>query len=165
MLLFYHRDGRYGVPSSTSLSIDEQQRMQQYNQIISGRNIQQHTMSAPGAFPGADRGARMFTGSSGTGMVSGVNRSMSMARPGFQGLVSSSMVNSGSMVSPGALSVNMQSGLGSGQGNTVFRPRDNLNMMRVSVLSFVYCILILPSLVWTSTLSQTCESVIADRNI
>ncbi|XP_022848727.1 chromatin modification-related protein EAF1 A-like, partial [Olea europaea var. sylvestris] len=134
MLLFYHRDGRYGVPSSTSLSIDEQQRMQQYNQIISGRNIQQHTMSAPGAFPGADRGARMFTGSSGTGMVSGVNRSMSMARPGFQGLVSSSMVNSGSMVSPGALSVNMQSGLGSGQGNTVFRPRDNLNMMRPGMI-------------------------------
>lgn len=145
----YCRDGRYGVPRSTSLSIDEQQRMQQYNQIISGRNIQQPSMSAPGAFPGTDRSVRMLTGSSGMGMVSGVNRSMPIVRPGFKVLSSTSMVNSGSMVSPGAVSVNIQSAVVSGQGNSVFRPRDNLHMMRVSVLSFVYCILILPSLVCT----------------
>ncbi|XP_022851917.1 chromatin modification-related protein EAF1 B-like isoform X2 [Olea europaea var. sylvestris] len=124
------RDGRYGVPRSTSLSIDEQQRMQQYNQIISGRNIQQPSMSAPGAFPGTDRSVRMLTGSSGMGMVSGVNRSMPIVRPGFKVLSSTSMVNSGSMVSPGAVSVNIQSAVVSGQGNSVFRPRDNLHMMR-----------------------------------
>ncbi|CAI9770643.1 unnamed protein product [Fraxinus pennsylvanica] len=124
------RDGRYGVPRSTSLSIDEQQRMQQYNQIISGRNIQQPSMSASGAFPGTDRSVRMLTGSSGMGVVSGVNRSLPIVRPGFQVLSPTSMVNSGSMVSTGAVSVTIQSEVGSGQGNSMFRPRDNLPMMR-----------------------------------
>ncbi|KAL2540751.1 Chromatin modification-related protein EAF1 A [Abeliophyllum distichum] len=130
------RDGRYGVPRSASLSIDEQQRVQQYNQIMSGRNIQQPTMSTPGTLSGTDRGVRMLPSGNGMGMVGGITRTMPMTRPGFQGIATSSMVNSGSMVSPGMVSMpsaaNMHSGVGSGQGNSMLRPRDALHMMRPS---------------------------------
>ncbi|CAA3025882.1 chromatin modification-related EAF1 B-like isoform X1 [Olea europaea subsp. europaea] len=128
------RDGRYGVARSASLSIDEQQRLQQYNQMISGRNIQQPIMSTPGTLSGTDRGVRMLPGGNGIGMVGGTTRTMPMTRPGFQGVPASSMVNSGSMVSLGMVSmpsaVNMHSGVGSGQGNSMLRPRESLHMMR-----------------------------------
>lgn len=137
------RDGRYGVARSASLSIDEQQRFQQYNQMISGRNIQQPIMSTPGTLSGTDRGVRMLPGGNGIGMVGGTTRTMPMTRPGFQGVPASSMVNSGSMVSLGMVSmpsaVNMHSGVGSGQGNSMLRPRESLHMMRVrNFESFLY---------------------------
>ncbi|CAI9774425.1 unnamed protein product [Fraxinus pennsylvanica] len=128
------RDGRYGVPRSASLSIDEQQRLQQYNQMMSGRNIQQPTLSTPGTLSGTDRGVRMLPGGNGIGMVGGITRTMPMTRPGFQGIATSSMVNSGSMVSPGMVSmpsaVIMHSGVSSGQGNSMLRPRDSLHVMQ-----------------------------------
>ncbi|KAK9282032.1 hypothetical protein L1049_004944 [Liquidambar formosana] len=127
------RDGRYGVPRA-SLPVDEQQRLQQYNPMLSGRNIQQSSLSVPGALPGTDRGVRMLHGGNGMGMMCGMNRSMPMSRPGFQGIAPSSMLNSGSMLSSSMVGmpspVNMHSGAASGQGNSMLRPREALHMMR-----------------------------------
>ena len=136
------RDGRYAVPRSASLSIDEQQRMQQCNQMVSSRNIQHSGLSVSGAPPGTNRGVRMLSSGNGMGIVCGMNRSMPMARPGYQGIAPSSMLNSGSMLSssmaPLPSPVNMHSGANSGQGNSILRPRDALNMMRVSCLLFLF---------------------------
>ncbi|KAL1540950.1 chromatin modification-related protein EAF1 B-like isoform X3 [Salvia divinorum] len=118
------RDGRSVVPRPAS--VDEQQRTQQYNHTMTNRNVPQPNLS-PGVVPGADRGARLLPGGNGMG---GINRSMPIARPGFQGITSSSMVTSGSMVSPGISSANMHSGVGTGQGNSMLRPREPMHMMR-----------------------------------
>ncbi|KAK2649152.1 hypothetical protein Ddye_016641 [Dipteronia dyeriana] len=127
------REGRYGVPR-TSLPVDEQQRIQQYNQMLSGRNIQQPNLSAPGALSGAERGVRMLPGGNSMGVMCGMNRSMPMPRPGYQGMASSSMLNSGSMLSSSIVGmanpVNMHSGAGSVQGNSMLRPREAMHMMR-----------------------------------
>ncbi|CAK9168219.1 unnamed protein product [Ilex paraguariensis] len=127
---------RYGIPRSASLSIDEQQRMQQYNQMSSGKNIQQSGLSVPGSLPGSDRGVRMLPGGNGMGIMCGLNRSMPMTRPAFQGISSSTMLNSGSVLSSGMVAmpspVNMHSGSFSGQGNSMLRPRDALHLMRPS---------------------------------
>lgn len=129
----FGRDVRYGVPRSASLSADEQQRMQQYNQLTSGRNTPQANVSPQSP------GARVLPGSNAKGIV---NRSMPMARSGFQGVASSSIVNSGSMVTPSMPLASMQSG----QGSSTLRPREALHMMRVwdlffPLLSFVVFIL------------------------
>lgn len=100
--------------------------------MIPGRNIPQPNISAPGAVPATDRGVRMLPSGNGMGIMCGVNRSMPMARPGFQGIPSSSMVNSGSMVAPGMSSANMHAGVGAGQGSSMVRPHEALHMMRVS---------------------------------
>lgn len=111
--------------------MDEQQKLQQYNQMLSGRNIQQSSMSVPGTLPGNDHGVCMMPGGGAMGLMGGINRSMAMPRPGFQGMSSPSMLNSGSMVSS---SINMRSGVGSGQGNSMSRPHDPL--MRVRSVHF-----------------------------
>ncbi|CAI9107429.1 OLC1v1006779C1 [Oldenlandia corymbosa var. corymbosa] len=127
------RDARYVVPRSASLSNEEQQRMQQYGQLLPGRNLPQSNSPSSGGLPGNDRGVRMLPGGNGMGIASGINRNSPVARPGFQGIASSSMLNSGSMISPGMVAiqspVNMHPGVGSGQGNTI-RPRDALHLMR-----------------------------------
>ncbi|XP_065874021.1 chromatin modification-related protein EAF1 B-like isoform X2 [Euphorbia lathyris] len=121
------RDGRYSVPR-TSLPVDEQQRLH-YNQMLSNRNLQQSNLPVSGA----DRGVRMVPGNT-VGMMPGINRSMSLPRPGFQGIASSSMLNSNSMLSSGMVGmpspVSMQSGSSSGQGNSMMRSRDGLHMVR-----------------------------------
>ncbi|KAA8543485.1 hypothetical protein F0562_021020 [Nyssa sinensis] len=126
---------RYGVPRTASVSIDEQQRVQQYNPMFSGRNIQQSGLSVPGTLPGNDRGVRMLPSGNGLGIMSGVSRTVPMARPGFQGIAPSSMLNSGSMLSssmvmPSPVNIHSGAGSGSGQGNSMLRPRDALHMMR-----------------------------------
>ncbi|XP_042481011.1 chromatin modification-related protein EAF1 B-like, partial [Macadamia integrifolia] len=128
------RDGqRYGAPRPASLPIDEQQRIQ-YNQMLSGRNIQQSGMTVPGAIPGTDRGVRMLPGGNGMGMMCGMNRGMPMPRPGFQGIGSAAMLNSGSMLPSGGVGmpspVNMHPGAVSAQGNSMLGPRDALHLMR-----------------------------------
>eukprot|EP00262_Sarcandra_glabra_P015147 TRINITY_DN4602_c0_g2_i1.p1 TRINITY_DN4602_c0_g2~~TRINITY_DN4602_c0_g2_i1.p1 ORF type:complete len:927 (+),score=215.03 TRINITY_DN4602_c0_g2_i1:142-2781(+) len=124
---------RYGVPRPASLAIDEQQRMQHYNQMLSGRNIPQSSLAVPGALPvGADRGVRMLPGGNGMGMMCGMNRGMSMPRPGFQGIGSPAMLNmvsSGSMLSSSSVGI-PSPGAVSGQGNSMLRPRDTLHMLR-----------------------------------
>ncbi|XP_042975984.1 chromatin modification-related protein EAF1 B-like isoform X1 [Carya illinoinensis] len=128
------RDGRYNVPRTSSLPVDEQPRMQQYNQMLSGRNIQQSSMSLPAGLPRTDRGVRMLPGGNGMGMICGMNRNMPISRPGFQGMASSSMLNSGTMLSSSMAGmpspVTMHSGAGSGQVNSMLRPRETLHMMR-----------------------------------
>ncbi|XP_055813029.1 chromatin modification-related protein EAF1 B-like isoform X2 [Solanum dulcamara] len=110
------REARYVVPRSASLPVDEHQRLQQYNQM---RNMQSN-MSAPGVLATTDRGGvpTLSSGNS-TGMMGGINRGIPMARPGFQGAASPSMLNSGSMLSPGMVAlpnaVNMHSGVSSNQ--------------------------------------------------
>ncbi|XP_073272845.1 chromatin modification-related protein EAF1 B-like isoform X1 [Primulina huaijiensis] len=118
------RDGRYGAPRPASPLIDEQQRIQQYNQMVSGRNGQQSNLSSSGALPGIDRGVRVPPSGSGMGMVC-ISGSMPMARHGLHGVASSSSVNSGSMVS-----ANMHPGVRSGPGNSSLRPREGSPMMR-----------------------------------
>lgn len=117
------RDSRYGVPRGVPISADEQQRLQQYNQLISSRNMQQSSMSVPGS----DRGARMLPGANGMGMMGGINRNIAMARPGFHGMTSSSMLSSGGMLSSSMVGM---PGVGAGQGNSMMRPRDTVHMMR-----------------------------------
>ena len=69
----------------------------QYNHMLSGRNIQQSAPSVSGAPQGTDRGVCIFPGGNGVGIVSGLNRTMPIARPVFQGIGPPSM-NSGSMI-------------------------------------------------------------------
>ncbi|XP_028207298.1 chromatin modification-related protein EAF1 B-like isoform X3 [Glycine soja] len=122
---------RYGIPRNSPSSVDEQQRIQ-YNQMLSGRNIQQ-SMSVTGTLSGSDHGVRILPGGNGMGLMGGINKNMAM-RPGFQGMASPSMLNSGSMLSSSMVGmpspVNMHSGVGPGQGNSILRPHENLHMMR-----------------------------------
>ncbi|XP_052723989.1 chromatin modification-related protein EAF1 B isoform X4 [Vigna angularis] len=122
---------RYGIPRNSPTSVDEQQRVQ-YNQMLSGRNIQQ-SISVTGTLSGSDHG-RMLPGGNGIGIMGGINKAMAMSRPGFQGLASPSMLNSGSMISSTMVGmpspVNMHSGVGPGPGNSILRPHETLHMMR-----------------------------------
>nr|KYP76876.1 E1A-binding protein p400 [Cajanus cajan] len=126
------RSARYGIPRNSPSSVDEQQRIQ-YNQMLSGRNIQQ-SMSVTGTLPGSDHGVRMLPGGNGMGLMGGINKSMAMSRPGFQGMASPSMLNSGSMLSSSMAGipspVSMHPGVGPGQGNSMLRPHETLHMMR-----------------------------------
>ncbi|XP_041995101.1 chromatin modification-related protein EAF1 B-like isoform X1 [Salvia splendens] len=124
------RDARFGLPRSGSLPAEEHQRMHLYNQMITGRNIPQSSISAPGAVPGPDRGARMLSSGNGMGMMSGANRNMPIARPAVQGIPSSSMVSSGNAVSPGLSSGNMHTGVGAGQGSSIVRPSEASSIQR-----------------------------------
>ena len=112
--------------------------MQPYNPMLSSRNIQQPSLPVSGTLQGTDRGVRMLAGGNGVGMVPGMNRSIPMPRPGFPGIASSTMLNSGSMLSSSMVgmpsAVNMHSGASPSQGNSMFRPREALHMMRVSNL-------------------------------
>lgn len=129
-------DGRYAVPRSASFPVDEHQRLQQFNQMLSVGNMQSN-ISAPGALAGSDSGgSRTHPSGNSMGTMSGLNRGSPMARPGFQGVASSSVLNSGSMLSSGMVAmpntVNMHSGVSSNQGSPMLRPRDILHMIRVS---------------------------------
>lgn len=107
--------------------------------MLSGRNIQQSNLSVPGGLSGADRGVRILPGGNGMGMMCGMNR-MPIPRPGFQGMTSPPMLNSGSMLSSSMTGIpspaNMHSGAGSGQGNSMIRPREAMHMMRVNHFYF-----------------------------
>ncbi|KAF8113187.1 hypothetical protein N665_0054s0005 [Sinapis alba] len=112
------RDGRLNV-SRGPLPLDEQHRIQQCNQMSSGRNLQQPSSSTPGAVSGS--GHRMVPGANTMG-VSGMNRGAPMSRPGFQ----AAMPNTGSMLSSGMVGIpntgNIHSGGGASQGNSMSRP-------------------------------------------
>lgn len=134
---FFVRDARYPVPRSASLPTEEQQRLQQYGHMLPGRNVHPSNLSS-GSLSGTDRGVRILPGGNNVGMVAGMSRSMPMSRPGL-GIPSSSMLNSGSVLSSGMPSnMNMHSGTASGQGNSMFRPRDAVHMVRVSLFAFVF---------------------------
>lgn len=129
------------------MPLDEQHRLQQFNQTLSGRNLQQPSLSTPAAVSGSDRGHRMVPGGNAMG-VSGMNRNTPMSRPGFQGMASSAMPNTGSMLSSGMVEIpntgNIHSGGGASQGNSMIRPREAVqHMMRVSYLDFFTATLII----------------------
>ncbi|KAG9149345.1 hypothetical protein Leryth_003304 [Lithospermum erythrorhizon] len=128
----YVRDGRFSIPRSASLSIDEQHRMQHYNQVLPARSIQQPAPTT--SEPGTERGMRMLPSGSGMSVTRGVNRSVHVARPGFQTMAPSATVNSGVGHSLGMVTmsspVNMLSGSSSGQGNSDMSAHDALHMMR-----------------------------------
>lgn len=126
------RDGqRYAMPRPNI----ENQKMQQYNQMLPGRSSQQSGISAPGPLP-TDRGVRMLPGGNGIGVMSGASRGMTIPRPGYQGMGSPVMPNisSGSMVPSSGVgvpnSVAMSNGAVPAQGNSMMRPREALHMMR-----------------------------------
>lgn len=128
------RDGRFNVPRG-SLPLDEQHRLQQFNQTLSGRNLQQPSLSTPAAVSGSDRGHRMVPGGNAMG-VSGMNRNTPMSRPGFQGMASAAMPNTGNMHTSGMVGIpntgNIHSGGGASQGNSMIRPREAVqHMMRM----------------------------------
>uniref|UniRef100_A0A0V0J0Q1 Putative chromatin modification-related protein EAF1-like n=1 Tax=Solanum chacoense TaxID=4108 RepID=A0A0V0J0Q1_SOLCH len=135
---------RYAVPRAVSFPVDEQQRSQQYNQMLSSGNMQSNK-SAPGSLAASDSGgARTHPSGNSMGALSGLNRGMAMARPGFQGIASSSMLSSGTTTMPST--VNMQSGVNSNQGNSMSRPRDVLHMIRPSPNQEAQKQMILPEL-------------------
>nr|GEX14834.1 chromatin modification-related protein EAF1 B-like isoform X1 [Tanacetum cinerariifolium] len=109
-----NRDVKSGISRTVSLSKDDQQGMQQFNQLLSGRDWQ-HSNLSPGSLSGTGRGVRMLAAENGTGVMPGMNRSTSIARPGFDGAASPSMA----MLSP----INMQSMVGPGQGSSMLRPK------------------------------------------
>jgi len=133
----FDSDARYPVPRSVSLPIEDQQRLQQYNQLLHRRNIRPSNLTS-GA-PGTDRGVRCLPGGNGVGMMSGMNQNMPMPRPGLQGLASSPLLNSGSMLASstgGMPNMNMPSGAASScQGNSMFRSRDRLHVVHVGSLA------------------------------
>ncbi|XP_071701548.1 chromatin modification-related protein EAF1 A-like isoform X2 [Rutidosis leptorrhynchoides] len=111
-----HREGRYGIPRTGSSSADDQQRIQQYNQMLSARNAQQPGLP-PGSHSVTDRTGRILPAGNGMGPA-GINRNPRMARPGYQGIASTSTL-SPRMATPS--SSNMHSGP---------RPRDPMHMIR-----------------------------------
>jgi len=128
---------RYGVPRPTSLQGEDQSRIH-YNQMVSGRNLQQPGVPVPGVLPsGVDRGARMMPPAHNVGMMTGLNRGTPVTRPGFARLGSPGMANA---VSPGNMSPNNGQGLQNtinvhpgaipGPGNTMLRPRDPMQLLR-----------------------------------
>lgn len=132
---FVCRDGRCSVPRTSSASVEEQKRMLHYNQMLSSRGIQQCSLSVPSGVSGTDRGVRVLSGASGMGMMCGMNRNMPISRAGFQGMVSSPMLNSGSILSS-SMSGMVNPVAGSSQGNSMLRPREALHKMRVSWFIF-----------------------------
>ncbi|KAK9757174.1 hypothetical protein RND81_01G145600 [Saponaria officinalis] len=125
------RDARYSVPRSGSLPIEEQQRLHQYNSMLQGRNVQASNPSLSGSLSGSDRGVRMQPGINGASMMPGMNRSISMARPGAQAIPSPTAVlasNMGGM--PSNMNVNSGTASDRGNGNTIIRPREPLHGVR-----------------------------------
>ena len=66
--------------------------------MLLGRNIQPSNLPSSGTLSGNDRGVRVLAGGNGLGVMAGGNRNMPMPRPGLQGVNSSSMLSSGSML-------------------------------------------------------------------
>ncbi|KAG2297955.1 hypothetical protein Bca52824_034427 [Brassica carinata] len=112
---------RFNVPRG-SLPLDEQHRLQRYNQMSSGKNPQ-HSISTHGAVSGL--GHRVVPGVNTTG-VSGTNRGTPMSRSGFQGMGSPAMPNNVSLLSSGMVGIpnagNINSGRGVSKGNSMLRP-------------------------------------------
>lgn len=116
--------------------------------MVNGRNLQQPGASVTGAFPsGVDRSARMMPTAHGMGTVAGLNRGMPAARPGFTRINSPATLNvvsSGNMLPNGGQgvpsAVSVYPGAISGPGNSIVRPRDPMQTIRVSSY-FTFCML------------------------
>ncbi|URD79467.1 HSA [Musa troglodytarum] len=150
----YRDSQRYGIPRSSSSPVDDPQRMQQYSQMLSGRNPQQSSMTLSGSLPvGVDRSVRMLPGAGGMGMMPGVNRGIPMPRPSFQGISSPGMLNmvsTGNMLSSGGQgvknSVNVHPSAICSPGNSMMRPRDSLQMLRPGQIAEEHRQMMMPEL-------------------
>lgn len=103
--------------------------------MLSCRNLQQPSLSTPGAVSGPDLGHRLPGGNAMS--VNGINRSTPLSRPGFQGVSSLAVPNSGGMLSSGmggtSNTGNINSVGSASQGNSTLRPRGAMqHTMRVS---------------------------------
>jgi hypothetical protein len=120
------------VPRPTSIQGDEQSRIHYNNQMVNGRNLQQPGVPVPGVLPsGIDRGARMMPPTHGVGIMNGLNRGTPVTRPGFPRLGSPGNMspNNGQGLKN---TVNVHPGAIPGPGSTMLRPRDPMQMLRVS---------------------------------
>ncbi|KAL7587536.1 hypothetical protein Lser_V15G38958 [Lactuca serriola] len=111
------REGRYGIPRAGSLSVDDQQKLQQYNQMLSARNANQSSLP-PGSHSVTDRGVRMLPAGSGMGVMCGMTRGIKMARPPSIMNSSTSLLASGTPTPTSA------------QGNSLLRSREAMHMIR-----------------------------------
>lgn len=136
---------RFASVRPVSVSMEEQQhRMQQYNPMVTGRSLQQPSNSMPVSLPVGltntnDRGGRMLPGGNAAGMMSGLNRGISLPRPGFPSIGSPGILG---MTSSGISNMLPCSGVGlpavstvtsgaiTSQGNLIPRSRDSMQMLR-----------------------------------
>lgn len=136
---------RFASARPVSVCMEEQQhRMQQYNPMMPGRNLQQPGISmavspSMGLTNTNDRGGRMLTGGNAAGMMSGLNRGVSLPRQGFPGPGSPGILG---MSSSGLSNMLACSGVGlpaastvtsgalNSQGNLIPRSRDSIQMLR-----------------------------------
>ncbi|CAH8276964.1 unnamed protein product [Arabidopsis lyrata] len=115
---------RFNLPRG-SLPLDEQHRIQQFSQMLSGRNLQQPSLSTLGAVSGPDLGHRLPGGNAMSG--NGINRSTPLSRPGFQGVSSLAVPNSGMGGISNTGNINP---VGSASpGNSTLRPRGTMQHM------------------------------------
>lgn len=136
---------RFASVRPVSVSMEEQQhRMQQYNPMVAGRSLQKPGISMSVSLPVGltntnDRGGRMISGGNPAGMMSGLNRGISLPRPGFPGIGSpgilgmtssgiSNMIPGSGVGLPAASTVT--SGAITSQGNMIPRSRDSMQMLR-----------------------------------
>jgi hypothetical protein len=103
--------------------------------MVNGRNLQQPGVPVPGVLPsGVDRGARMMPPAHGVGIMAGLNRGTPITRPGFPRL--GSLGNMSPTDGQGLKNtVNVHPGAILGPGSTMLRPRDPMQMFRVSTQS------------------------------
>ena len=128
------------MPRPNSLQGDEQSRIH-YSQMVNGRSLQQPGVPVPGVLPsGVDRAARIMPPAHGVGIMTGLNRGSPVTRPGFPRVGSPGMAN---ILPHGNMSPNNGQGLQNtvnvhpgpipGPGNTMLRPSDPMQMLRVSI--------------------------------
>ncbi|CAH1431916.1 unnamed protein product [Lactuca virosa] len=111
------REGRYGIPRAGSLSVDDQQKLQQYNQMLSARNANQSSLP-PGSHSVTDRGVRMLPAGSGMGVMCGMTRGIKMARPPSMMNSATSLLTSGTPTPTSA------------HGNSLLRSREAMHTNR-----------------------------------
>uniref|UniRef100_A0A1J3IMR6 Myb-like domain-containing protein n=1 Tax=Noccaea caerulescens TaxID=107243 RepID=A0A1J3IMR6_NOCCA len=116
---------RFNTPRG-SLPLDEQHRIQQHNQMLSGRNLPQPSLATPGAVSRPDLAHRVPGGNAIS--VSGTNRSTPLSRPGFQGASSLAVPNTGSMLASGMGGISNSGNINS-VGNSTLRPRGAMQHM------------------------------------
>ncbi|XP_057842837.2 chromatin modification-related protein EAF1 B isoform X2 [Cryptomeria japonica] len=138
---------RFSSGRPISVKMDEQQqRMQQYNQLIAARNLQTPGVSMSASLPmglpnSNDRGVRMLPGGNAAGLMPVLNRGMPLPRPGYPAIGPPGIMSLGSSGINNILPCNgvglsttgtVTSGAISGQGNLIPRSRDSMQMMRPS---------------------------------
>ncbi|KAF8031584.1 hypothetical protein BT93_D0719 [Corymbia citriodora subsp. variegata] len=117
---------RSNFPRTLSTPVDQQNKMQHFNQLTTPINIQQPYPSVYESFCVTDCDVRMNPGGNSVVVNSGMDGSMPMSQSEIHGMTSSSILSSSSvagMPSP----VNMHPRLDSAQGNSTLEPYEALH--------------------------------------